>query len=112
MTPRRGKGMGSIPENEAQQLAVRDARANAAAGDSVLREAVLGFTTQIFGEAASLAPVIDPETGVRSIQVTVEATGSVDCLLALNDRWHRELANLGETANSYCLSLVPCDESN
>jgi hypothetical protein len=73
------------------------------------RGEVLKFTREIFDGDIAVQEVIDPESGVESIQVTVEAAGNTDELLALNDRWHRELANLGDVGN-YCLLLVPRDE--
>jgi len=73
---------------------------------------VLRMTKSIFAGPITMESVTDPESGVVSTQVCVEAAGNVDELLALNDRWHRELANLGDIGTNYCLSLVPSDEPN
>jgi hypothetical protein len=69
---------------------------------------VTRFTQAIFPGPVRIEPARDSEFGDRCFQVYVEATGSVEELLELNDRWHRDLVRSGvDAAESYCLSLVP-----
>lgn len=70
------------------------------------------FTRAIFPGSLSSRTVVDPEFGDKRFVLTVNAPGTVDQLLALNDRWHRELhLAAGEFACHYVLCLIPSDES-
>jgi hypothetical protein len=89
----------------------RKAPAPLAAHRGNQHDEVLRLTNAIFDGDIEFQDVTDPESGVKSVQVAVEAPGDVEELLALNDRWHRELANLGDLRVQYGLSLVPRDES-
>lgn len=70
--------------------------------------AVLEFTQQLFGYAPSVCLDVDPETSEQCFVVTAPATGSVEEIVALNDRWHRSLRGVaGDLADQYRLSIHP-----
>lgn len=79
----------------------------------VTRERVLEITKQIFpGSSIQFDDATDPDSGVEFVQFTVAVNENTEKLLELNDRWHRELADMGNAGTVYCLSLMPSDESN
>lgn len=69
---------------------------------------VLDHTRKIFGGPAAIVGEIDPETNEECLVVTAVVSGTVEEIVAGNDRWHRELRNVcGEAATLYRLDLDP-----
>jgi hypothetical protein len=93
----------SIPETSSSQVSLTPGPVA-----DPTHERVLDFTCRLFGGAASLSRELDPETSDECFVVTAAAAGSVDEIVAANNRWHRGLPEVaGEFANRYRLSLDP-----
>lgn len=69
-------------------------------------QAVMDFTQRLFGTSARIEAKTDPEFGTSHFAVCVAVSGATDQIIALDDRWHRELLQAaGESARRYTLSL-------
>jgi len=69
---------------------------------------VLDYTKRLFGSDPSVELDVDPETSETYFVVSAPGTGSVDDLVALDDKWHRDLrAEVGSVADQYRLSIHP-----
>jgi hypothetical protein len=70
--------------------------------------AVLEYTSKLFGHVATVELDIDPETSEQYFVVNAPGAGSVDELVALDDKWHRDLrVTVGNIADQYRLSIHP-----
>jgi hypothetical protein len=65
------------------------------------------FTHQLFHAAVSMAPELDPETNEALVSVSVAASGSVEELVAKNDRWHREIVGIAGAEHPFRLIIDP-----
>jgi hypothetical protein len=73
---------------------------------------VIALTKTLFPGEPQIEVVTDPEFGDWAYSVSVHATGDVQELVSLSERWHSGLLDAAEElAGIYCLSLVPTNES-
>ena len=56
-----------------------------------IQQQVISFTQSVFGAPATVLPGSDPELDESYFVVRVTAAGSVEEILRMNDRWHREI---------------------
>jgi hypothetical protein len=76
-----------------------------------IHEAVLKFTDSVVPGTRSVEISTDPEFDDKRFRITVEAPGTVDELVALNEKWHRELSEIAkELTCHYVLCIIPVDE--
>jgi hypothetical protein len=71
-------------------------------------QCILDYTTRLFGNAPCVELDVDPETSEKYFVVHAPASGTIDEMVALDDRWHRDLkAAVGSAADQYRLSIHP-----
>lgn len=90
------------------EQAVKHVRTEEETRCSAELDELLAFTKDLFGDELRVVDTEDPEIpGRRYFVIEVTATGSVEELAALDDKWHQQLHRIADRNTSrFALSVI------